>query len=378
METKFDMFEFGTEELRAMALSKMLKTLTDIKNTKPGIKGRVNVKDWQLAKGHHPKDVKKKWYSTWVKSFVKDLNNIPEIASLNESMSLNDVKSELSKIELSEEKKFGLITEFATFIPYFPMKDHEINNLKKVHISKESASISLEEIADTLKIDVGIADGIESQAKKSIWEYGGGWMKVGKIIVFAVFVGMLVMITAGATAPIIGGFVGGFLGLQGAAAMTAGLALLGGGAIATGGAGIAGGTAILVCGGALLGLGSGGAVASAVFGTTKEKAVLDSAKLETVFIQYILEHKRDKEEAILVYEKLRENVFQMRRLRDNSELGKDFDMKEFLNEPDNNELSKDAKPSRADLDKLDDQLDKALPVYEELLTRLRDAMKDFS
>jgi len=63
--------------------------------------------------------------------------------------------------------------------------------------------------------------------------------------------------------PAIGGAIGGMMGLQGAAAVSAGLAWLGGGAIAAGGLGMAGGTAVLT----VFGAGVGGA-AGAYLGNT--------------------------------------------------------------------------------------------------------------
>lgn len=64
----------------------------------------------------------------------------------------------------------------------------------------------------------------------------------------------LCAITAGLAAPAIGGIIGTtFLGLSGAAATSAGLALLGGGALAAGGFGMAGGTALIAVTGGVVG-----------------------------------------------------------------------------------------------------------------------------
>lgn len=64
----------------------------------------------------------------------------------------------------------------------------------------------------------------------------------------ALIVGALIFFTSGTASPIvasIGTWIGGTMGLSGAAATNAGLALLGGGSIASGGFGILGGTAVL-------------------------------------------------------------------------------------------------------------------------------------
>lgn len=64
-------------------------------------------------------------------------------------------------------------------------------------------------------------------------------------------------------APAIGGAIGAYAGLSGAAATSHGLALLGGGAVAAGGYGMAGGTAVVAAAGAGLGAASGASVANA-------------------------------------------------------------------------------------------------------------------
>ena len=66
-------------------------------------------------------------------------------------------------------------------------------------------------------------------------------------------------------APAVGGAVGSFMGLSGAAASNAGLAALGGGALAAGGAGMAGGTVVVSAVGAALGGRMGGVVSNSYF-----------------------------------------------------------------------------------------------------------------
>lgn len=71
------------------------------------------------------------------------------------------------------------------------------------------------------------------------------WLVVGLLAVAA---GAAIFFTGGAASPAvaaIGSWIGGTMGLSGAAATKAGLALLGGGSIASGGFGIVGGTAVL-------------------------------------------------------------------------------------------------------------------------------------
>jgi hypothetical protein len=87
------------------------------------------------------------------------------------------------------------------------------------------------------------------------------WKKVALVGGVAVGGGALAFATGGLAVPFIGTFIGGAMGLSGAAATSAGLALLGGGAVAAGGGGMAAGT--LVATGALAAAGAGaGALAA--------------------------------------------------------------------------------------------------------------------
>ena len=70
-------------------------------------------------------------------------------------------------------------------------------------------------------------------------------------------------------APAIGGALGAYSGLAGAAATSHGLALLGGGSVAAGGFGMAGGTAVVTAAGVGLGGASGASVANAYVGSDK-------------------------------------------------------------------------------------------------------------
>ncbi|MCK2097631.1 hypothetical protein [Thauera aromatica] len=89
------------------------------------------------------------------------------------------------------------------------------------------------------------ADGVATFA--AFYQPSGvvSWLVVGLLAVAA---GAAIFFSGGAASPAvaaIGSWVGGTMGLSGAAATKAGLALLGGGSIASGGFGIVGGTAVL-------------------------------------------------------------------------------------------------------------------------------------
>lgn len=87
-------------------------------------------------------------------------------------------------------------------------------------------------------------------------------------------------------APAIGGALGAYLGLSGAAATSHGLALLGGGALAAGGYGMAGGTAVITAVGAGLGGASGASVANAYVASDKSfgfEKVADGGSTTVIF-----------------------------------------------------------------------------------------------
>ncbi len=112
--------------------------------------------------------------------------------------------------------------------------------------------------------------------------------------------------------PIAVALVGGnFLGLHGAALISACLAYIGGGAIAAGGAGMLGGTVAIVGGGALLGAGMGAGVGGAIGAVSlmgKEGIILQSAKLMVSVREIFLNDEHDIEYSNSVYEQYVKNI----------------------------------------------------------------------
>jgi hypothetical protein len=97
------------------------------------------------------------------------------------------------------------------------------------------------------------------------------WWKIGQIAGAAVVGGAALVVTAGVAAPVLGGLIGTqLLGLSGAAATSAGLALLGGGSLAAGGAGVAGGIAVLTTALGACGAGVAAWKASHILGDIEE------------------------------------------------------------------------------------------------------------
>ena len=85
---------------------------------------------------------------------------------------------------------------------------------------------------------------------KKIRRLPRNWKRLVELGVSGAAVGAL---TGGLAAPAVGGTIGASMGLSGAAATNAGLALLGGGSLASGGLGMAGGTALIATAGGVAG-----------------------------------------------------------------------------------------------------------------------------
>ena len=131
--------------------------------------------------------------------------------------------------------------------------------------------------------------------------------------VAAVGVGAAVVIGAGAffAAPLIAGTIGAFMGLSGAAATNAGLALLGGGSLAVGGWGMAGGTAVVAGIGAAAGFGSvSGAAVMMELGAARSRAEL--IKLQVAYKEVLLHNQADTAKAQLVVTDLAAQLEELR------------------------------------------------------------------
>lgn len=128
--------------------------------------------------------------------------------------------------------------------------------------------------------------------------------KVVAVVAGGAAVGVL---TGGLAAPLIGGAVGGVMGLSGAAATSAGLALLGGGSVAAGGLGMAGGTAV-IAGTASLGAAGVGAAGTWLAGARPTDVVVESAKLEVLFDYLLVREERSDDLQRLVVTRLQEQI----------------------------------------------------------------------
>lgn len=153
--------------------------------------------------------------------------------------------------------------------------------------------------SDYENVDREFRKNIHRQRRKSV-----NWLKVGGFAAAGVVLGLL---TAGLAAPVVGAFIGGAMGLSGAAATSAGLALLGGGSLAAGGLGMAGGTALIAGVGGVVGgtVGGGGAKKLGLSGRT---IFAEAVKLDVLVNLVIKQSDRADEQARFVVMALEERL----------------------------------------------------------------------
>jgi hypothetical protein len=190
---------------------------------------------------------KRAWADQWYGLTSKLL----EIGSVLPETTL---RKQLTALHLSETKKAALCIELSTFTAYYELTQD----------GKDWEGLSFDD--DDRKRFQGFCAEIVKESPYTLWM---AWQEFNRCIEKVVkansgpdFTWMWVGLGAAAlliVAPYLAGAIGGVMGLGGAAATSAGLALLGGGSLAAGGFGMTGGYVVLMAGGAILGYGSGSA-----------------------------------------------------------------------------------------------------------------------
>ena len=190
-------------------------------------------------------DKKRSWADQWYELTARLLEIGPAIP-------LADLPRQLASLHLSQTKKAALCVELATFTAYHELKQD----------AKDWEALSFDE-ADR-KLYLGFCAEVMDESPYTLtmaWqEFNRCIEKIVKansgpdLTLMWVGLGAAVLLVV---APYLAGAIGGFMGLGGAAATSAGLALLGGGSLAAGGFGMTGGYVVLMAGGAILGYGSG-------------------------------------------------------------------------------------------------------------------------
>lgn len=240
--------------------------------------------------GHERKKTeKKKWLQEWTESINNYLRGIDKQTykpiTIARSRLISEILDIINTVNMSNKTPIYLILlELTLFTPYYPLAGAKMATRLRYRRDKEY----LEGMAVELGIGSEYVDKYLSGYKKAVQGITGFWPKIiGGALVGAI----LLAVTAGLAAPLLGALFAP-IGLSGAAATSAGLAALGGGAIAAGGAGMAGGIATIVAGGALLGVGSGLGVGK-LLSSSPKFTLSEAAKLEVVMREITLTAQKD-------------------------------------------------------------------------------------
>jgi len=192
------------------------------------------------------KRAKRDWLNNW-KQNLKKLLNLNDINfDTPPDLAMQDFARRVSK-----EKLMCFIIEAATVEAYYPLTGNDADRLKGVKLNQGIFIAYLSKILSSLDSKYNLENLIEIRnvyfnSTKQIAKGVKGsnntlmWMGASAVVIFVI-------------APYLAAGIGGLMGLSGAAATSAGLALLGGGSIAAGGFGMAGGTFALMAGGLLVG-----------------------------------------------------------------------------------------------------------------------------
>ncbi len=229
------------------------------------------------------------WLYAWAESINNYLKGIDEKNFKPLTIDQGSLKVERADIVKSCDMNnktplYLILLELTLFTPYYPLTGEKMAAKLKYHRDKDF----LQGMAKGLGIAPEYVGKYLSGYKSAIQGITGFWPKViGGALVGAI----LLAVTAGLAAPLIGALFAP-IGLSGAAATSAGLAALGGGAIAAGGAGMAGGIATIVAGGALLGVGSGLGVGK-LLASSPKFTLSEAAKLEVVMREITLTAQKD-------------------------------------------------------------------------------------
>lgn len=213
----------------------------------------------------------------------------------------NELFESMCRSVTRKDRGLILLVELASFYPWDP----------KIKFEKDSRQVISRQIAKSFTASVGAEDfdKIDQQLKlraKKFANKGLDWKKLIPLILGGTALGVL---TGGMAAPLIGSAIGSAMGLSGAAATSAGLALLGGGSLAAGGAGMAGGAALV---------GAIGGVSGAGVGFMGNKALdrggllTESVKLDLLIELVLLKERQEAQQVASVIALLDQQIADLR------------------------------------------------------------------
>lgn len=273
-------FGFGAEDVRLLASikywalrSEALKSSSYSRVRKHFMNEEAKEREQQLYR-----EKKRAWADQWYDLMSK-------LLAIGSVMPESELELKLKGLDLTETKKAALCVELATFTAY-----HEFTEGSK---DWEALAFDDEDRKIYLRFCAEIMDESAYTLERVWQEFNRCIEKIVKtnsgpdLTLVWVGLGAAALLIA---APYLAGAIGGFMGLSGAAATSAGLALLGGGSLAAGGLGMTGGYVVLMAGGAIAGYGSGSAqYQKKLREGSKEELLLNCGKLyaaSKVFMLY--------------------------------------------------------------------------------------------
>lgn len=230
----FKYLEFSADEYSYILAMQKLLTINDI----------------SMTDGSELQSSKEKWLADWEASMSEGL----KIKLIDSSE--KDIYEYIISIPVHKRALFFI--EVHAFVPYFALSERGSGVSKKEAFTDASRKLwsgRIDAFHRQWSLDRKTIDQIRILYSHAVREIlGTSWKSLARNLTVIAGSAVVLGITGGIAAPWIGGIIGStFLGLSGAAATSAGLALLGGGALAVGGAGMVGGTVVIVGGGAILG-----------------------------------------------------------------------------------------------------------------------------
>lgn len=198
-----------------------------------------------------------------------------------------DAAAELAGAIDSRSRAMILLIDLMTFNPWYPSG-------KWVSAARqEGLQRAVQQLAGVSQDDLDAAtrefDALMRQLKRKSVKWG----RVAAVSVVGLGVGAA---TAGWAAPAVGAAIGASLGLSGAAATSAGLAMLGGGSIAAGGFGVFGGTVLLTGVGGVFAAGAAGATAR-FSRVGSAEVIADAVKLD-LLAKLVLVDSQDRDQKL--------------------------------------------------------------------------------
>jgi len=321
-QTLIDSFSFSKEEhhllLQIQHYALLHESNAQIKDSiLDNFTNLIKSKEDVAKRKDHLEFLKKEWIGMWKKA-VEHYNKIENIGSNFSSLS-KEVTEKTSAMDAL--KLLSFLTQLMSLEAYYEFDPK----------SKKYAEISLDQIAyaqaiNRLLVDARTSESplplenLQPKAIKHIMDskitlmqdvlkgpinYNKWWLTAGGFTLAALFAGPLA------------GVIGGFMGLSGAAATSAGLALLGGGSLAAGGFGMVGGQTLLLGGGAILGYFTGKSMEGKE-SVTEEELISSGIKLLTT-LEYGHKNKFLKQDIYYASLKtLRKSEYELEEIVDNA------------------------------------------------------------